>query len=68
MKIIKHGNLVLPELMCKKCKCVFEYDEKDINKESVCDNYLQIHGMNYWVVCPECGQIIKLNPYGGDIL
>lgn len=45
MRIIKEGNL--PEFIhtCKKCGCVFAWDDRDVKGYTV---------KNKWVDCPYC--------------
>lgn len=56
MRVIESGN-TLEICRCKKCNCLFEYNNYDIKcKES--DEYL--FGWHYSIIksitCPECGK------------
>lgn len=49
IKIIRHGRL--RECVCFNCRCIFSFEEEDIEKESV-----YTPGCTMYVKCPECGE------------
>ena len=51
MYVVKHGSTHRNET-CDKCRCKFEYNEIDINRDS--------KRYDKYVKCPECGHIIWL--------
>lgn len=62
MKVIKHGNTYKEET-CKRCGCVFEYNENDIKVDSDYREYFGDFHCSYeeWVGCPECYKTIWLS-------
>lgn len=48
-KIIQHGRL--RECVCFNCRCIFSFEEENIEKESV-----YTPGCTTYVKCPECGE------------
>lgn len=65
MQVIRHGTKWNDEFpkqnMCKKCKCVFLYEKKDI-KEQYYENLHSPPPMitQDYLYCPECGEKIIL--------
>ena len=54
IKIIQHGRL--RECGCFNCRCIFSFEEEDIEKELV---YTSRYAM--YVKCPECGERNVIN-------
>ena len=48
IKVIKHGTRV-QRAECKKCGCVFEYEEEDVRTEQIKYNEYEVY-----VPCPDC--------------
>lgn len=66
MKVITSGkdNRVVT---CGKCRCVFEFDERDVQKYDLRDDLFSLfipstaESKIEYVECPECGHIETIN-------
>lgn len=61
-KILKHGN-TWKECDCPRCDCRIGYTLKETK-----ENYHELFTQRYseiYINCPECGEKIILNQYGG---
>jgi len=58
MEILKHGN-VIKKAECLECHCVFTYNKtKDVRN-------MYKHSLDYYFVrCPECNTIVKVDKDG----
>ena len=57
MKILKHGKLPTEDVICPHCGAELRYCRKDILSGYTCgDNG---YGPFWYVVCPDCGEMIE---------
>lgn len=60
--IITHGDTMLHQ-ECPKCHCEFLYQDDDIKLSETRVNAYESKTDYTYVVCPECGKMIKLKEY-----
>ena len=62
MEILKHGKNKINNIVgnCNKCYCQFLYNKNDIQDEEDRINAYESEHLYYYVVCPECGNHIKI--------
>jgi hypothetical protein len=59
-KLLGDGKEYAPKkVICRKCKCVYQYAEHDIVKVSSAD---------WEVFCPECDESVAINKNTGEII
>lgn len=65
IKIIKKGH-IYKEAECRKCGCIFQYEEEDVIEDE--SNYIDNHGVAWgsdFLIkegCPFCGSSVILGP------
>lgn len=65
MKVLKEGNPATAVISCPHCKCEMEYNNGDLYKESIyenynCTSYPQKKIETFYIKCPCCKEHITV--------
>lgn len=60
VSIIREGNLPKIKKTCEICNCEFEFDFRDVDKDTIFDSNNRNGKSIYLIDCPCCGVALQL--------